>query len=67
MEIYPGNASRTVYQHVALLERVADELEGIFEMRGHPVAGQIEGIDYFMVDLLFLRVRYPQHGCCSQH
>ncbi len=56
-----------MYQHVALLEGVADELEGIFEMRGHPVAGQIEGIDYFMVDLLFLRIRYSQHGCCSQH
>lgn len=49
-------------EHISQLEGILDEMEGFVKVRRHFVAGQVEGIDDFVIDLLILRVVDAQHG-----
>jgi hypothetical protein len=55
-----------VDEHVSLLEGIFDEMEGFIKVWRHFVAGQVEGVDHFMIDLLILGVVDAQHGGCSE-
>jgi hypothetical protein len=51
-----------VDEEVALFESVVDEAEGLLEVRGHLVAGDVEGVDDLVVDAVLLAVLHAEHG-----
>jgi hypothetical protein len=67
IDLYPGNACRTVNKYVvALPEGVVDEAEGLFEVRSHSIGGDVKRIDDLVVNAVLLGVVNAEHGCRSQ-
>jgi hypothetical protein len=48
---------------MAFLECFVDEAEGLFKMRSHFIAWDIEGIDGLVVYIMLFLVVYAKHRC----
>lgn len=50
-------------QYIPPPEARTYELKCLFEMRSHPIAGQIKRIDGLVANLLLFRIAYAEHSC----